>query len=240
LIERDPAINCRAGGVKEAVAEDYAEAIRNGAILPPVVVFRDSEGKHLLADGFHRVRAHEIAEKTEIAVDVREGDRRAALLFAAGANASHGARRTNKDKRRSVAVLLTDPEWAAWSDAVIAEKCGVSQPFVSAIRRTTQKDSDRRERRGKDGRLTKGPARKTKGKRELTQSRAVRLAQKSLARVTKEWPAAFPRDLLLTAAQAWLRDLENPDRPVPTGPVPPVPPVVARDPESVFSDEVHS
>ena len=40
--------------------------------------------------------------RAEIAADVRQGTRRDALLFAAGANSSHGLSRTTADKRRAI------------------------------------------------------------------------------------------------------------------------------------------
>lgn len=39
---------------------------------------------------------------------------REAILFIVGANASHGLRRTNADKRRTVERLLADEEWRGW------------------------------------------------------------------------------------------------------------------------------
>jgi hypothetical protein len=56
----------------------------------------------------------------------RQFNRRDALLFSVGANAIHGHRRTNEDKRRAVDVLLNDPEWRVWNDSEIARRCGVS------------------------------------------------------------------------------------------------------------------
>lgn len=50
------------------------------------------------------------------------------------ANACHGQRRTNEDKRRAVMVLLNDAEWGKWSDNEVARRAGVSQPFVSGLR----------------------------------------------------------------------------------------------------------
>jgi hypothetical protein len=44
-------------------------------------------------------------------------------------------RRTNADKRRYVLTLLRDPEWVAQSDTVIAKDAGVTQPFVSKLRK---------------------------------------------------------------------------------------------------------
>jgi hypothetical protein len=65
---------------------------------------------------------------------VHEGGRRDAILFAVGANATHGLRRTNADKRRAVLTLLHDPEWRQWSDSEIAHKCRVSRPLVAEMR----------------------------------------------------------------------------------------------------------
>jgi hypothetical protein len=70
----------------------------------------------------------------KIEADVRPGSRRDAVLFSAGANASHGLRRTNDDKRRAVLILLDDAEWGAWSDREIARRCGVDNKTVSSLR----------------------------------------------------------------------------------------------------------
>ena len=41
---------------------------------------------------------------------------------------------SNADKRKAVLTLLEDEEWSKWSDNEIAQKCEVSQPFVSKLR----------------------------------------------------------------------------------------------------------
>jgi hypothetical protein len=51
-----------------------------------------------------------------------------------GANADHGWRRTNEDKRRAVMRLLNDPEWAEWGDREIARQCKVSHMVVQKLR----------------------------------------------------------------------------------------------------------
>jgi hypothetical protein len=118
----------------EDVVTEYSEALNNGAVFPPVVVFNDGSD-YWMGDGFHRFHGHVKSERAEIDVDIRPGTRRAAILFAVGANQSHGLRRSNDDKRNAVMVLLDDPEWAAWSDRDIAKACGVSHTFVAATRR---------------------------------------------------------------------------------------------------------
>ena len=56
------------------------------------------------------------------------------MLFSVGANAAHGLRRTNEDKRRAVLTLLHDPEWREWPQRRIAEACGVSAEYVSRVK----------------------------------------------------------------------------------------------------------
>lgn len=119
--------------ISMAVAEEYAEAIVQGADLPPVVVFFDGE-EYWLADGFHRLIAHQLIGLAEIAAEVHVGARREAILYCVGANAAHGMRRTNEDKRRAVMILLGDPEWAEWSDREIARRCAVDHKMVGVLR----------------------------------------------------------------------------------------------------------
>ena len=109
---------------------DYAEALRAGDVFPPVVVF----GKHL-GDGFHRYFAHQSSSLKKIRADVREGGRREAILYSCGANAKHGLRRSNADKRRAVLKLLEDPEWKVWSDRRVARAAAVSHTLVRDLRR---------------------------------------------------------------------------------------------------------
>lgn len=123
----------------ELVAQ-YAEAMANGDEFPPVIVFHDGVD-YFLADGFHRYRAAASLEWNEIDATVREGTLRDAILFSCSANAAHGWRRSNDDKRRAVLRLLNDSEWAKWSDREIARQCNVSQPFVSGLRPKPVTDS---------------------------------------------------------------------------------------------------
>ncbi|MBY0300051.1 MAG: hypothetical protein K2X71_29110 [Methylobacterium sp.] len=69
-----------------------------------------------------------------IACEIREGGLREAILHSVGANATHGLRRTNADKRRAVTILLQDEEWSQWSNGEIARRCLVSDKTVASIR----------------------------------------------------------------------------------------------------------
>lgn len=128
----DPAIQPREQ-MDEATILEYAGDMQAGEEFPPIVAFGTPE-RAWLADGFHRIEAAKRSGHTVIAVDLREGGRREAILYSVGANATHGLRRTNADKRRAVQVMLRDPEWAAWSDHEIARRCAVSAPFVGQLR----------------------------------------------------------------------------------------------------------
>jgi hypothetical protein len=131
-IRMDGSTQPRAELKAETIA-DYAEAIGHGDKFPPVTVFHDGSS-HWLGDGYHRVRAAIVAGLKEIDADVRMGDRRDAVLFSVGANATHGDRRNAADKRRAVEKLLRDEEWSQWSDREIGRRCGVGHSTVSNIR----------------------------------------------------------------------------------------------------------
>lgn len=120
--------------INEATVAEYAEAMADPAtVFPPVIVYFDGKD-YWLADGFHRLAAWAQIGRTEIPTDVRQGDRRRAILHSVAANSAHGLRRTNDDKRRAVMTLLEDPEWSAWTDREIARQCAVSHPFVAKLR----------------------------------------------------------------------------------------------------------
>lgn len=119
--------------IHEDTVHEYAEAMKCGAKFPPVTVFHDG-ANHWLADGFHRYHAHRLAEINEMQADIVTGTQREAILYSASANATHGIRMTNADKRKAVMMLLQDKEWSQWSDRAIAQHCNVTHPFVSKLR----------------------------------------------------------------------------------------------------------
>lgn len=83
-------------------------------------------------DGWHRVMAAEQIDAMDITAELRDGGRVDALKHALGANAIHGQRRSNADKRRCVELAIK--EFASLSSRAIAELCGVSKTFVENIR----------------------------------------------------------------------------------------------------------
>lgn len=106
-----------------ATVAQYRDAIlHQGAKFPPVVVFFDGTN-HWLADGFHRLFAHQMLAENEavssmldkLGQDVEHidalsyrGTQRDAVLFSVGANAKHGLPRKPEDKRQAIATLVRD------------------------------------------------------------------------------------------------------------------------------------
>jgi hypothetical protein len=124
--------------MNQEVIDEYAENMRNGTEFPPITVFHDGHGMfYYLADGFHRFEAVKRLRKRTIKAEVRPGEKRDAIIHALGANASHGLRRTNADKRRAVemALKLAAVEGNDWSDREIARRCRVDHRTVANMRK---------------------------------------------------------------------------------------------------------
>jgi len=120
--------------INQMTVVEYAGAIKEGHTFPPIVVFFDGDF-YWLVDGFHRLSAYRLAEiQDDIEVILKQGSLRDAILYAVGANAEHGLRRTTADKHHAVSLLLSDPEWSSWSDRMIAKQTYTSHPFVARIR----------------------------------------------------------------------------------------------------------
>ena len=149
---------------KNVVAE-YAEAMKDGAKFPPIIVFKEErkprKGKKIpdlyLADGYHRVGAAKELGLDEIEAEVREGGFNEALSFALHANVSHGLRRTNADKRRALEMAWSNRKSlfkvflgqdkngkpnGEPSSTQLAKMAGVTQPHaLSFINEVAKRDS---------------------------------------------------------------------------------------------------
>lgn len=175
---------------------DYATCLDS---LPPIVVFYDGS-RYYCADGFHRIEAHRLSGRTDIACDVRSGTLRDAILFAAGANASHGKRRSNADKRRAIETLLRDEEWRSKSDRWIADVVKVGVSLVGSVRyelfpvrqvseNTPDKPSGYRVVQGQDGKTYTVPQRPA----QQPPRQAATPAQRPSPVIVTEEPATAPR-----------------------------------------------
>lgn len=166
-INFDESTQCRAA-LDEDTIDSYAAAMKGGAEFPPVTLFQDAQRRYHIGDGWHRLRAMQRNSLVTVPATVANGGRTAAIKFALSANARHGLRRTNADKRRAIAVALK--EFPRLSDREIASVCDVSHPLVSEVRKDSatpatgnQLEEFPTERRiGKDGK-TYRPTKPAKG-----------------------------------------------------------------------------
>jgi hypothetical protein len=186
-ITADPEVQARVE-LSEEVISDYAQAMLEQIQeapegddplkflkFPPCKVFDD--GSVLwLADGFHR---HGAAGRTggkvhSLLCEKCKGTKRDAMLYALGANADHGLRRSSSDKRRAVILMLRDDVWGKWSSSQIADQCNVSHTLVDNLRNelgaqactTESKDAGRKyiTKHGTESTMRKRRARKQKAK----------------------------------------------------------------------------
>lgn len=146
-----------------ALVAEYAEAMKRGDTFPPIEVVYDGE-HYWVTDGFHRKAAAIKAGRNAFDVEVKQGDHSDAKWLSLGANATHGKRRTRKDKRRAIKrALRMDAEfsgardgWHAKSDRQIAAHVGCSWRTVGKYRAKMEEEgviesSD--SRRGADGKV---------------------------------------------------------------------------------------
>jgi hypothetical protein len=139
---KDGGAQMRVEKINPDIVNEYAEAMLDGAVFPPIVVFFDG-ADHWLGEGYHRIEAAKKIKRESIDADVRQGTARDAKLYGVGANATHGLRRTQADKRRAVMALITDPEWAQWSDRKIGEHAKVDGKTVAKLRRELTAETDK-------------------------------------------------------------------------------------------------
>ena len=123
------------------VVEEYAANMLDGVDFPAIDVFTEDDHVFVLADGFHRLVAAATAKKKYIQANVYDGSLRDALIFALNANAEHGLRRTNADKRNAVELALKDPELGGLRPQEIADLCRVTRRTVEKIMREQELQS---------------------------------------------------------------------------------------------------
>lgn len=145
---QDTSIQCRAS-IDTAIVDEYAAAMVEGATFPAIVAFGTAK-QAFIGDGWHRYLAACRAPKVlHIETDLRPGGRAEALRFALSANAAHGHRRTNRDKRRCVEIAVR--EFPELSSHAIADLCAVGDDLVNSIRSNQVSENDTSTRTGRDG-----------------------------------------------------------------------------------------
>lgn len=153
-IVADSFAQSRHPGLDEATVERYVAVLEeSGGVwpFPPLDLFLEGGtiegdlpvgGVLRIGAGFHRYEAGRRYNERHpekplpdmIPATIHVGGQREAFLFNAHSNRAHGLQLSEGDKRFIVVRLLTDQEWSGWSDNMLADRAGVSQPLVSKIR----------------------------------------------------------------------------------------------------------
>jgi len=211
LIRTDGGTQMRAS-IDQDVYFDYRDKWLAGVEFDPVVVFYDG-AEYWLADGFHRCYGAREAKLETIPAVVKEGTLRDAVLYAVGANSTHGLRRSNEDKHRAVATLLNDKEWVRWSDRKIAEVAGVSHVLVLRVRgqleSVTSSPASRaagQPRKGRDGKVRKNPKAGTRVPRKSSMAESKRSTTKASPQPSAKKPPFNESgyEELLNGLDAWI------------------------------------
>jgi len=127
--------------LEEWLVQEYYEFLTSqDKDLPPVTVFFDGL-EYFLGEGFHRVMAYQRDGREYIDADLRHGTKRDAIKFSLSANSTHGLRRTNADKRKSVTTALDDREWGSLPAREIARMCDVSHTLENPRSRRSHPSS---------------------------------------------------------------------------------------------------
>lgn len=121
-------------GLDRDTVEEYAQLLKDGTKLPPIECVSCGD-RIYVTDGFHRIEGAKLASLDRIDAVVVDGTWSEAVWAAAGANRTHGLKRSTADKRRATAMVLSDPQFALLSDREIAKHIGVTHPFVAAMRK---------------------------------------------------------------------------------------------------------
>ena len=142
-------------GINPKVVQDYVELVDDNdhiyPFLDPIVVFEitdfhpeGAEDKLFVVDGFHRIRACDARDVQNLPCIIHKGTKRDAILYSVSANAYHGLKPSDADKRRAACTLLEDEEWRQWSDHQIAKRIGATHPFIAKVRKEMFPDDDRK------------------------------------------------------------------------------------------------
>jgi len=119
----------------KATVADYEEAMRRGDKFPPLEVMAEmGSSSYYLWDGQHRIAAAKRIGKDSFMCHIRRGEKSDALRMALGANAAHGLRRSNADKRKCVLLAMNAVEYDDLSMRSMGELCNVSRMLVSDIK----------------------------------------------------------------------------------------------------------
>lgn len=111
------------------------EMIREGVELEPLNGVALKDGRYKCSDGEHRRLAYLRLER-DVPVKLNGDSERDIFIKSLSANAKHGLKRTNADKRNAVRAALEDEMFKNASHSDIARLTGVSHTFVANTKKS--------------------------------------------------------------------------------------------------------
>lgn len=128
--------------VDQDTVDEYAQHLDDGGELEPIHVFENEPAKngdasrapYYGADCYHRLAAHQKAERTKILAFIHQGEEFEALEMAIRNNCHHGLRMGRADKYKAVKMALENKVLRRKSNKYLAQMCGVSPTFVQRFR----------------------------------------------------------------------------------------------------------
>ena len=138
----------------ESAVKRYAELMKTEKgykRFPPVILYRDDNGKYWPADGHHRTKAAIDCKRKTIRAEIRKGNKLDALKEAARINGANAVSLNDSDFRHAIRLILA--EEPQLSNRALAGLLGCSQTTVRRYRpRPTGAPGGAPEKRvGKDG-----------------------------------------------------------------------------------------
>lgn len=136
--------------VSEVKVQEYTAALKDDVDMDPIDVFVDKDERKILSDGMHRVLAYAAAKRDKIPAIVHDENPEdaisEALEFSMRRNCHHGLNMSNEDKRRAVALALSDKLLKRKGDRALGQLCGVSAGLVAKIRKNPDKATEPRKK----------------------------------------------------------------------------------------------
>ena len=197
--------------VESETVLEYAEAMKDGATFPPIVVFHDS-ASYWLADGYHRYLAAKTLarergdeETATISADIRQGSKLDAVRYALSANARHGKRREPGDYSKAYEIAVRLGLCEAHDAKAVAEllACGLrwAQRLTQEARKAHQAE---RNARIQEARARGEPVQQIAEREGVSPSTVLRTSKTNNSFLTVSSSPVAERDAKLRAVAAHL------------------------------------
>ena len=166
--------------VESETVLEYAEAMKDGATFPPIVVFHDS-ASYWLADGYHRYLAAKTLarergdeETATISADIRQGSKLDAVRYALSANARHGKRREPGDYAKAYEIAVRLGLCEAHDAKAVAELLACTLRWARRLTEEARKKHDaERDARIQEARARGEPVRQIAARERVSLSTVV-------------------------------------------------------------------